>query len=102
MTVSTSQTQNPSSAMKQAADKVEQVEKKVERHLPTREEAEQMMEEWKDQLAEKWDQAKHYVQDFDTQAVGDQFTGTIRRYPWTSLAVSFAVGAVIGNRLFKR
>jgi len=102
MTVSTGQSQNPSSAMKQAADRVEQVEKKVDKHLPSREEAEQMMDEWKDQLSEKWDQAKNYVHDFDSQAAGEQFTGTIRKYPWSSLAISFAVGAYIGNKLFNR
>lgn len=102
MTPTPSQPQNPSSAMRQAAERVEQVEKKVEKNLPTREEAEHMLEEWKDQLADKWDQAKHYIQDFKTQDLGEQVSGTIRRYPWTSLAVSFAVGALLGNRLFKR
>lgn len=64
--------------------------------------ASHQMEAWKDELSERWDQARQYVHDLDAQTVGQQFTGTIKKHPLKALAISFGIGAYIGHRLFRR
>jgi ElaB/YqjD/DUF883 family membrane-anchored ribosome-binding protein len=45
---------------------------------------------------------KHAVEGFDRHAASEKVAGTIRSYPWQSVLVTFAVGALIGRRMLQR